>query len=280
MDHLTCGELTLYWLNGGGIRLDAGAMFGVVPKPLWSKRIAANEFNQIETRTDPIYFQLNGKHILIDAGLGFGKLTDKQKRNYGVDEESRIIESLDELQLKPEDIDIICMTHLHFDHASGLTKIEDNQYVSVFPNAMIYVSQIEWDEMRAPNLRSKNTYWEENWLPIKSQVQTFEESIQIEEKINMFHTGGHSAGHSIILLHTEAGTVIHLADLLPTIAHKPSLWVTAYDDYPLDSIHAKEKWIHPSISQNSWFIFYHDDIYRAVKWDSEGKVVSELKRSK
>ncbi|MEB6547812.1 MBL fold metallo-hydrolase [Heyndrickxia sporothermodurans] len=278
MEKLTVGDLTIWWLNGGVTFMDGGAMFGVVPKPLWSKKYPVNDKNQIELRTDPMFLQLNGKNILIEAGIGKGKLTEIQKRNYGVVEETAIEESLRELGLTTADIDIICMTHLHFDHACGLTIWENDQLIPVFPNATIYTSQVEWDEMRNPNIRSRNTYWPENWEPIQHQVKTFENMIMIEDRIKMIHTGGHSDGHSIIQIESNGEKLIHMADLMPTHAHKNPLWVLAYDDYPMTSIFAKEKFISEAINENSWFTFYHDAFYRALKWDKEGNIIAEVKK--
>src|SRR5690606_3214211 len=106
-----------------------------------------------------------------DSGLGNGKLTDRQKRNLGVSSESRVEEQLKELALSADDIDTVLMTHLHGDHAAGLTKKQGEAYVSAFPNAKIYVSAVEWEEMQNPNIRSRNTYWKENWEPITGQVE-------------------------------------------------------------------------------------------------------------
>ena len=97
MENLQIGEIKFTWLNGGGTRLDGGAMFGVVPKPLWSRKYPVNENNQIEMRNDPILIQANGLNMLIDSGIGSGKFTDKQKRNYGVTEESQLVEELADL---------------------------------------------------------------------------------------------------------------------------------------------------------------------------------------
>jgi glyoxylase-like metal-dependent hydrolase (beta-lactamase superfamily II) len=138
--------------------LDGGAMFGVVPKPLWQKKYPCNEKNQVELLADPILVQVSGKNMIIDSGLGNGKFTEKQLRNFGVSEESYLMDSLQHLSLTVNDIDYVLMTHLHYDHANGLTKLEGEQFVSVFPKAKIVVNQIEWDEMRQPNIRSKNTY--------------------------------------------------------------------------------------------------------------------------
>ncbi|WP_340084889.1 MBL fold metallo-hydrolase [Siminovitchia sp. FSL H7-0308] len=280
METMNIGELTLTWLNGGDTYLDGGAMFGVVPKPLWEKKYPVNEKNQIELRSDPIFLRVNGKNILIEAGLGYGKLSAKQLRNYGVTEQSKVEESLAKLGLAPSDIDIICMTHMHFDHAGGLTKKVGDRYVSFFPNAVIYTSAIEWDEMRNPNIRSRNTYWKENWVPIQEQVKTFSKEIEIEGVINMVHTGGHSAGHSIITIESSGERAVHMADIMPTHAHRNVLWVLAYDDYPMDSIYAKQKWIPEAIKSGSWFTFYHDGHYRAIKWDEDGHIIDSVKRNR
>ncbi len=173
------------------------------------------------------------------------------------------------------------MTHMHFDHACGLTKWEGEELVSTFPNATIYVSEVEWNEMRNPNFRSSNTYWKENWEPIQSQVVTFTDTIEVVEGIDMIHTGGHSDGHSIVLFKQNGDTIIHLADIMPTHAHQNPLWVLAYDDYPMTSVFAKEKWLNEGLQNNYWFSFYHDAFYRLVKWSQDGKeIVDAVKRTR
>jgi glyoxylase-like metal-dependent hydrolase (beta-lactamase superfamily II) len=279
METLKLKTVKLTWLNGGVTHLDGGAMFGVVPKALWEKKYPCNEKNQIELRTDPILVEANGKKMLIETGIGSGKLNEKQKRNYGVTEESSLEKSLGELNLGPEDIDYVLMTHLHFDHACGLTRLEGEEFVSVFPNARIIVSETEWEEMRNPNIRSRNTYWKENWSGIEGQVITFEDEWSFGP-VRMVHTGGHSDGHSIILIEEEGETIVHMADIMPTHAHQNVLWVLAFDDYPMDSIAAKQKWLEYGISRDAWFTFYHDAYYRAIKWGGDKQVKEELKRTR
>jgi glyoxylase-like metal-dependent hydrolase (beta-lactamase superfamily II) len=279
MDTLMIGNVSLTWLSGGVTNLDGGAMFGVVPKGLWSRKYPCNEKNQIELPTDPILIQMDGKNILVESGIGKGKLTEKQLRNYGVTQESEIEVSLEKLRLNPEMIDYVLMTHLHFDHACGLTKLKDDKYVSTFPNAKIITSKIEWDEMRNPNIRSKNTYWKENWEAIESQVSTFEEKWNLGS-ISMFHTGGHSNGHSVLLIEDGMEVAVHMADLMATHAHQNVLWVMAYDDYPMDTIAAKQKWLPYALEKSAWFTFYHDAYYRAVRWGEDGQIVESIKREK
>ena len=280
MDQLLFHNMKLTWLNGGVTALDGGAMFGVVPKALWSRKYPVNDKNQIELACEPILIQYEGKNYLIDTGVGFGKLNEKQLRNFGVSEQSTIFESLQELGLTASDIDAVLMTHMHFDHAGGLTYWEGDQLVPTFPNATVYVTQTEWDEMRNPNIRSRNTYWKENWEPVQHLVKTFEGEIEVAPGVKMIHTGGHSEGHAIIRLEQNGEVMLHMADIMPTQAHQNPLWVLAYDDYPMTSVFAKERIMKEALEKGYKFIFYHDAYYRMIQWDASGKeVVDSLKRS-
>lgn len=281
MDTYKFHDMKLTWLDGGVNYLDGGTMFGVVPKAMWAKKYAPDENNLIELRTDPILLQLNGKNMLIDSGIGKGKLDEKKKRNLGIRAETRVVESLSELNLTVEDIDMVLMTHLHNDHAAGLTEWQGDKLVSVFPNAEIYVSQIEWDEMRNPNIRSRNTYFKENWEPIQDQVKPFDKEFSPLQGVTMVHTGGHSNGHSIIRLEQNGETMIHMADIMPTHAHSNPLWVLAFDDYPMDSIFAKEKLMKEARQEGHRFFFYHDAVYRIVRFDDTGKnIVESVERTR
>ncbi|WP_088005550.1 YtnP family quorum-quenching lactonase [Indiicoccus explosivorum] len=271
--------ITLNWLNGGDTYMDGGAMFGVVPKALWSRKYPVNDKNQIELRCDPILIQHDGQNILIESGAGTDKLSEKQLRNYGVTDHSKIEDSLEPFGLTPADIDIVLMTHMHFDHAGGLTKKEGDSYVPAFPNAEIHVSETEWNEMRHPNIRSRNTYWKENWEPIQDQVVPFNGTFRLNDHIEMIHTGGHSDGHAVIKITAGDDTLIHMADLMPTHAHQNPLWVLAYDDYPMTSVFAKEKLMKEALAGGWYFSFYHDGHYRVIRWSEDGKeIIESVKR--
>jgi glyoxylase-like metal-dependent hydrolase (beta-lactamase superfamily II) len=279
MDQYKFHEMTLTWLNGGFTQLDGGSMFGVVPKSLWSKRYPANELNQIDLSTDPILIQFEGKTFLIDTGVG-NKMDERQLRNNGVRAQSQLEDSLASLGLLAEDIDYVLMTHMHADHACGLTKLENEQYISTFPNAKILLSSTEWNEVRQPNIRSRNTYWKENWEAIQSQVETFENELEVIPGIRMIHTGGHSDGHSIIKLEQNGETIIHMGDIMPTHAHRNPLWVLAYDDYPMTSVFAKERIMPEALANGYSFIFYHDAFFRLIKWNETGKeIIEKVERS-
>lgn len=140
---------------------------------------------------------------------------------------------------------------------------------------------MEWDEIQFPTRRTKGTYWEDNWQTIQNQVQLWNQSIEIVPGIELYHTGGHSKGHAILKLIQKNDVAVHLADIFPTHAHQNPLWVSAFDDYPMESIQAKEKWIEQGIEKGYQFLFYHDAYYRMVKWDETGEeIIDSLKRSK
>ncbi|HJV45565.1 MAG TPA: MBL fold metallo-hydrolase [Bacillota bacterium] len=276
MDTLQIGKIKLTWLRGGNITLDGGTMFGVVPKSVWTRKYPCNESNLIPMVTDPILVQYADKNFLIDSGLGAGKLSDKHKKIFGVTRESFLEEQLAGLGLHADDIHGILMTHLHNDHAAGLTKLGNNGYEPVFSKAVHYIHATEWEEVQNPNLRSRGTYLKENWQPIADLVETFTEANEVAPGIEIIHTGGHSAGYSMIKIESEGQAAYHLGDLLPSHAHQNPLWVMAYDDYPMNSISVKQKWITNAASQGAWLTFYHDYFVRAIKWDEEGNVIDKV----
>ncbi|NQN86311.1 MBL fold metallo-hydrolase [Streptococcus suis] len=275
------GEMRITWLRGADKYTDAGTLFGPVPKAVWSRYYPATEDGLLADLTDPILIEYKEKKFLIDSSLGTEKLDAKLRRNLGVLSENKVVESLASLGYSCEEIDGVLMTHMHNDHAGGLTSLKDGQLVSTFPNATIYINEIEWDEVRYPNPRTRGTYLKENWEAIQTQVKTFGPSIEIIPGIEMHRTGGHSKGHSIILLKQDQQTIIHMADLLLTHAHRNPLWVAAVDDYPMDSIAAKTKWIKEAYENGYIFLFYHDSFYSLLQFTPEGKeVMAYMERSR
>lgn len=269
------GEMTLTWLRGADKYTDAGTLFGPVPKAVWSRFYPTTEDGLMADLTDPILIAYQGKHYLIDASLGTEKLDAKQRRNLGILSENRILESLEHLGLSAEDIDVVLMTHMHNDHAGGLTRLEGEDIVSTFPKATIYIQEIEWGEVRHPNARTRGTYLKENWEAVQDQVQTFDSFLEVAPGLELHHTGGHSNGHSIILLKQGEETMIHMSDLLITHAHRNPLWVAAVDDYPMNSISAKDKWIKKAYEKGYKFFFYHDQFYAVLQFDETGQKVTE-----
>ena len=280
MEKLTIGDFTFHWLREGLFQVDGGSMFGVVPKAIWSKRYPYDEKNRIPLRCDPILLQAENKNILIEGGVGRGKFNERQKHIYGVREEALIEKSLENLGLELEDIDIIALSHMHFDHIAGTSRYKNDQLVPTYPNADIYVSKTEWHEAKNPHKRSINTYRKKNWRPINHQVVTFQEETEIIPGVRIIHTGGHTKGHCILTFESKGEKAVYLGDLMGTFAHLNPYWVQAFDDYPMDSIETKEKWLEIILKENWWIMFYHDTIYRAAKIDQEGNLIEKIKMQK
>jgi glyoxylase-like metal-dependent hydrolase (beta-lactamase superfamily II) len=137
----------------------------------------------------------------------------------------------------------------------------------VFENAIHVIQQDEWHEFNSPNIRSKSTYWKKNNGDFTKKLILFENQLEVVSGIHIYHTGGHSYGHSIITIESKGEKAVHMGDIFPTIAHKNPLWVTAYDDYPMQSIREKERIIPRFILEDYWFLYYHDVNYFAVKFN-------------
>lgn len=271
MDQYIFHDMTFTWLDGVMFNIDGGTLFGPVPRAVWGRSYPYNDNNQIPCTSDPILIQYQNKNYLIDASIDTNKMDEKTKRNAGIYSDGDFFGSLTEMNLTPDDIDVVMMTHMHNDHASGLTYIDGSEVKSRFPNAVIYMSQSEWDEVRNPNRRTQNTYLKINWEPIQNQVVTFDGTLEVAPGIIMEHTGGHSKGHSIIRFEQNNETILHMADILLTFVHTNPLWVGAVDDYPMDSIIAKQKLMKEALENNYRFLFYHDPFYRVIQYSEDGK---------
>ena len=273
------GNFELTWLNGGRFELDGGAMFGVVPKVLWQKKYPADEQNYIPLTASPILVKAGNKNILIETGLG-NKLSDKQKQIFRVREVWDVPADLNRLGLSREDIDIVVLTHFDFDHAGGLImQNKSGAFEPSFPNARIVLQKREWEDLLSPNKRSINTYWPVNYALLKdnSNIQLVEGTEEIVPGLRVIHTGGHNRGHQIVRLESSGDIAYHMADLLPTHVHFNPLWITAYDNYPLDAIAQKEEWENRALKENAWFMFYHDPIVLACRFDEKGAMTEQWK---
>lgn len=272
------GKFELYWLNGGRFELDGGAMFGVVPKVLWSKKYPSDENNYIPMVTWPILIKTLKELILIETGLG-NKLTEKQKQIYRVTEEWAIPEELNKLGLTRKDINYVILTHYDFDHAGGaVMKNDSNELEITFPNAKYVIQSKEWYDVLNPNIRSINTYWQINYEKLKDSknLMLIEGEKEIISGVKAVFTGGHNGGHQIVIIESEGEMAVHFGDLMPMHSHYNPLWVMAYDNYPMESINQKEKWEKFTRENNAWITFYHDPFVLAGKFNEKGELIEKF----
>jgi glyoxylase-like metal-dependent hydrolase (beta-lactamase superfamily II) len=271
---LKIGDFELTWLNGGRFELDGGAMFGVVPKILWEKKYPPTEGNYIPLTASPILIKAPSALVVVETGLG-NKLTDKQKKIFRVQEDWSVPAELKLLGIDREDIDHVILTHYDFDHAGGVIMQDGPALALTFPRARHILQKREWEDVLNPNIRTINTYW-----PVNNELMRESRNLELVQGeadiipgIRVIHTGGHNGGHQIVRLESRGAVALHLGDLLPTHVHANPLWVMAYDNFPMEAIALKEKWIRTGVSENAWFTFYHDPYLRACRFDDKGTVV-------
>lgn len=276
---LRIGEYSLHWLQGGEFLLDAGTMFGVVPKVLWSRKFPSSEDNHILLVNDLLLIDTGEARVIVDTGLG-NKLTDKQLKIFAVTGAWRVEEDLAALGLRREDITHVVLTHCDFDHAGGVTMHRNGKLELTFPNALHFVQRQEWEDVLNPNSRAQHTYWPINLDLLKNNplLHLVDGREEIVPGIVLQLTGGHTRGHQAVRVCSKEDKALHLGDLLPNQAYFNPLWVTAFDNFPLDSVSQKEKLIVDAVRQDTWFTFYHDPYLSACKFNEEGEIVDRFER--
>jgi glyoxylase-like metal-dependent hydrolase (beta-lactamase superfamily II) len=271
------GDLEIQHIHGGDFFLDGGAMFGVVPKPLWEKKSPPDNRNRIRLAANSLLARTQNKNILIETGNGT-KWTPKLRDIYGIQEGNPLIDNLAAKGARPDQIDVVINTHLHFDHAGGNTKLHNGIAVPTFPNAKYIVQAAEIAHAANPTERDRASYFEENVLPLQQSGQwhALSGDTEILPGISAVGIPGHNADIQAIKLTGGGTTVFFVADLFPTRHHLSLPWIMAYDLYPLQTLETKRKWLH-TIVQEKWIVvFGHDpDVPAATLRERDNKIAFE-----
>lgn len=264
----TLGNFELYTIETGDFKLDGGAMFGVVPKTLWSRGIPADEKNRIQMtmRCMLIKSKSTGKLYLIDNGLGT-KFNEKLMKIYQVDFSKHTMEkSFAEHGFKFEDVTDIIFTHLHFDHCGGTSYIDENGNSQfAFPNATYHVTKSHWGTAKDPNAREKASFLPENINPLKEtdKLNLVEDDHQFEDGLSAIVVNGHTLGQQLPLIEGDGKKLCFVADLLPTHVHVPLPWVMGYDMYPAETLKEKEEFLKLAVEEN-FYLYLEHDYYKEV----------------
>jgi glyoxylase-like metal-dependent hydrolase (beta-lactamase superfamily II) len=257
------GNFELYPVETGRFMLDGGAMFGVVPKTLWSRKIPADDKNRIPMamRCLLIKSKKTGKIYLIDNGSGT-KFNEKMSAIYGLDyDHSNLEDSLKNCGVSPDDVTDIIFSHLHFDHCGGTTYCDQNGDLKhYFKNAAYHVNRRHWQTATHPNAREKASFFDENINPIKDsgRLNLVEDNHTFEENLTTIPMDGHTIGQQLPVIRSENNTLVYVADLLPTFAHLPLPWVMGYDMAPIQTLKEKESFLNKAVEKNYYLFLEHD----------------------
>ena len=252
--------MKLQVIHCGNFKLDGGAMFGIVPKRLWTRYNLADENNLCTWAMRNLLIEDGNKLILIDCGIG-----DKQSEKFFSFYEPhgpKMIESLNKVGISPDDVTDVVLTHLHFDHSGGAVIINKNrEYTTTFPNARYWSNQKHWDWATVnPNPREKASFIKENLLPIQEsgQLNFINEGQSPFSKIEFIFIDGHTEKQMIPKISYQHKTIVFAADILPSISHIPLPYIMSYDVRPLLSISEKEHLLKEALAKE-WFIFFQHD---------------------
>jgi glyoxylase-like metal-dependent hydrolase (beta-lactamase superfamily II) len=275
--HTTLGDMDLTILTDGTYLLDGGAMFGVVPIPLWEKRAPANERNQILLGTNTVVAR-TGKHtVVIETGIG-NKLAEKMRGIF--DAKQLLLHSFDAAHIKPEEVDIVINTHLHFDHCGwNTTRREDGSVVPTFPNARYFAHRGEVEHGHLQLERDAVSYISDNYDPLIASGQMTlldipsEGHTKIVPGVSVEVFPGHTAQMMAVMLDSGGRRACYISDLMPTSAHLDVTWVMGYDLDPLACIEQRKRFLSRAIPERWLVLFTHDHHHPMgyVEWGAKGK---------
>ena len=255
------GNYDVFKIKTGLFKLDGGAMFGVVPKSLWNKTNPADERNRIEMCTNSLFLNSGKRKILIDTGIG-NKLNYKLKDIYAVDNSMFSLEnSLKEINIKPEEITDVILTHLHFDHCGGCTYYDDeNQLNLTFPNAIHYVQNKHYEWAKDPTERDKASFIPDDFEPLikNKNLKLLAGNYKFDDFISLEVVNGHTPFMQIAKICDEKSNIIYAADLIPMASHIPVPYIMGYDLLPLITLQEKKIYLQNAVDNNQFFFFEHD----------------------
>ncbi len=272
------GDWRIHAIQAGGQQLDGGAMFGVVPKSLWQRRLAADELNRIPMGMRCLLIEHADELVLIDTGSG-NKETEKFHSIYGIENagannRTALEDGIREAGFTPDDVTLVINTHLHFDHAGGNTfRNAEGQVAASFPNARYTVQRGEMDWATNTNERTAASYFTPNWSAIvdAGRLTLTEGATEIIPGISVVMTPGHTPFHQSVMLTSNGETACFLGDVCPTTHHLPLPWIMGYDVEPLVTLETKRRVLARALKEDWLLLFEHDATHAWHRLAHDGK---------
>jgi len=276
------GKYKLKIVESGYFGLDGGAMFGIIPKPLWQKTNSADESNRVKLATRNLLLESEDRKILVDVGMG-DKWNDKEKMIYDVDNNTSMEKGLGTYGLKAGDITDVILTHLHFDHCGGSTKVDKGKLVPAFPNARYFVQKQNYDWAVQSSDRDKGSYIKSNFVPLfEAGVLSFTiGDACLDDEIDFMVINGHTFGQQMLKISDSANTLVYCCDLFPFVSHIPIPYIMGYDLQPLVTMKEKANFLQQAADEN-WLLFFGHDpeiAFATVKHTDKGIRVDKTFRN-
>ena len=258
---LPLGNLQLTAVHDGPYRLDGGAMFGVVPRPLWQHKAPPDDRNRIQMAMRPLVVEGDWGRMLIDCGAG-DKMDAKQRDIYALDRTRQLNHALADAGLSAEAIDFVLATHLHWDHFGGATTTELKPR---FPRARYLIRSAEWEDATHPHERNRASYLQDDFVPLKDAgvIDFFDDDTVVKPGVRVVRTGGHSGQHQVVFIESGGKTAVFAADLIPMTAHIQDAWIMGYDLFPMETLAVKKRLIRDAIDREYLIFFEHDPLVTA-----------------
>jgi glyoxylase-like metal-dependent hydrolase (beta-lactamase superfamily II) len=270
--------MEIYVLNTGFFKLDGGAMFGVVPKSIWSRTNPSDSNNMCDWAMRSLLIKENNKLILIDTGIG-NKQDDRFFSHFSLTQTDQLDINLNKLGFSRDDITDVFLTHLHFDHCGGSIKKIGDSFIPAFKNAIYWSNVAHWEWATMPNEREKASFLKENILPIKTSGQLQFTSVPTSHftSSNLLHTStftkdiliryvnGHTEKMMLPQINYKGQTIVFMADLLPSVGHLPIPYVMSYDMFPLTTLMEKKSFLQEALEKQYILFFEHDAVHECVR---------------
>lgn len=259
------GDIEFTVVTDGTFRLDGGAMFGVIPKPMWEKKARPDDRNRILMAMNCLLIRAAGKTLLVETGAG-DKWDAKRRDIYAFEGPVRLLDQLAARGVSAAQVDYVINTHLHFDHCGWNTRIVDGKAVPTFPNARYVLQRGELEHAKRPTERDRASYLVDNFVPVEARGQfvLLEGEREVVPGVSVFRVPGHTRDMQCVRLQSGGRTAVFLADLVPTTAHLPLPWIMGYDLYPMTTLENKKKWLPEAVREGWLCLFAHDPEIRAA----------------
>ncbi|MSQ11820.1 MAG: MBL fold metallo-hydrolase [Dehalococcoidia bacterium] len=250
------GRMEIHVISDGSWRLDGGGVFGQVPKVLWQEVAKPDGRNRVRLGLNCLLVRTPNGNVLIDTGVG-RKVDDRRKENYGLDA-GKLMGGLRNLGLKATDIDYVTFSHLHFDHAGGATKFNrKREAVPTFPKAKYFIQEACWEDATHPNERGRDAYESLDYRPLadRGQLELVRGEKEIIPGVLLRETGGHCKGHQMVLINSAPRKVAFVGDIIPTPSHIRLPYITAFDQYPEQTLEYKRQLLKQA-EEDQWILVF------------------------